>query len=232
TTVTSRLSYAMGRNGNSPKALAKVNKKGVPWVSVIVTFIAGCIFFLPFPGWQKLVGFVVSATILSFGTGPLVLLAMRKQIPDHKRPFKLPWIHIMCYLAFLATNVIIYWSGWDIIWKMMIAQLIGYVILIIHEKVNKGKTPDLEFRSGYWLLIWLAGITLISYLGSFPDPSEEAGNLGIIGTGWGILIMAIFSLFILWLAVKSRLPIEKVKAHLNDPLFKEELEAEESESTV
>ncbi len=223
TTVTSRLSYAMGRNGNAPRTLAKVNQRGVPWVSVIVTFVAGCIFFLPFPGWQKLVGFVVSATVLSFGTGPLVLLAMRKQIPEHKRPFKLPMTHLLCFLAFLAANLIIYWSGWDIIWKMMIAQLIGYVILFIHETVNRGNTPKLELRSGWWVIVWLAGLTIVSYLGSYPKVSEGAGNLGVIGVGWGILVLAVFSILITWLAVSLRLPVDKVKIQLEDPTFKEEL---------
>src|SRR5699024_2344189 len=60
TTVTSRLSYAMGKNKNSPEVLAKVNKKGVPWVSVILTFVAGSIFFFAFPSWEKLVGFVTT----------------------------------------------------------------------------------------------------------------------------------------------------------------------------
>lgn len=219
TTVTSRLSYAMGKNGNSPQVLAKVNRHGVPWVSVIVTFIAGSIFFLPFPGWQKLVGFVTSATVLSFGSGPLVLLAMRKQLPDHKRPFKLPVVYLLAYLGFLAANLIIYWAGWNIIWQMMIAVLIGYAILIVHEMVNRGKTPKLEFRSGAWVVVWLIGLTVVSYLGSFPDVSKGAGNLGIIGIGWGILVLAILSVFVTWMAVALRLPTEKVKTHLEDPLL-------------
>ena len=37
TTVTSRLSYAMGRNGNAPAALATVNRRGVPWISIAPT---------------------------------------------------------------------------------------------------------------------------------------------------------------------------------------------------
>ncbi|HET7662420.1 MAG TPA: APC family permease, partial [Rhodanobacteraceae bacterium] len=129
TTVTARLSYAMGRNGNAPKSLAKVNDRGVPWVSVIVTFFAGCIFLLPFPGWQKLVGFVTSATVLSFGSGPLALVAMRRQLPRQARPFRLPGVHVLAYLGFLSSNLIVYWSGWDIVWKLMIAVLIGYVVL-------------------------------------------------------------------------------------------------------
>src|SRR5699024_2395332 len=61
TAVTARVSYAMSRNKNAPERLATVNSAGVPWVSLILTFLAGIVFFLPFPGWQKLVGFVTSA---------------------------------------------------------------------------------------------------------------------------------------------------------------------------
>ena len=49
TTVTARIAYAMGRNGNAPRSLARVSERGVPWISVILTFIVGLIFFLPFP---------------------------------------------------------------------------------------------------------------------------------------------------------------------------------------
>ena len=217
TTVTARISYAMGRNGNAPAALARVNHRGVPWVSVIVTFLAGIIFLLPFPGWQKLVGFVTSATVLSFGSGPLALLSMRRQLPDQERPFRLPAVHVFAYLAFLSSNLIVYWSGWDIVWKLMIAVLIGYVVLVIHEIGNRGKTPNLELRSGTWVLLWLAGLTVISWLGEYPRLDRHAGNIGAVGFGWAILVMAVFSLLIMWLAVAMRLPTDRVKEHLREP---------------
>lgn len=56
TTVTSRVSYAMARNGNAPKMLAKTTNRGVPLVSLIVAFVLGLIILLPFPSWQQLVG--------------------------------------------------------------------------------------------------------------------------------------------------------------------------------
>lgn len=226
TTVTSRISYAMGRNKNAPHSLSKVNQHGVPWVSVILTFIAGTIFFLPFPGWEKIVGFVTSATVLSFGSGPLALLAMREQLPDQERPFRLPYVKIVAFLGFLAANLVVYWSGWDTIWKLMIAVVIGYVVLIIHETVNKEKTPQLELRSGIWAIVWLIGLTIISWLGSYPALSKHAGNLGILGVGWDIIILALFSLFVAWLAVKYRLPVEKVEAHLNEPVVEEPMAIE------
>lgn len=218
TTITSRLSYAMGRNGNAPGILSKVNDRGVPWVSVILTFIAGTIFFLPFPGWQKLVGFVTSATVLSFGSGPLALLAMRRQLPKQHRPFRLPVPHVFSYLAFLSSNLIVYWSGWDIVWKLMIAVLIGYIILILHEASYHKTTPKMEFRSGMWVLFWLAGLAVISWLGQYPEPEKHAGNLDLLGFGWAIVVLALFSLLIMWIALSLRLPVEKVEAHLHEPL--------------
>lgn len=218
TTVTARISYAMGRNGNAPKSLAKVSERGVPWVSVIVTFVVGLIFFLPFPGWQKLVGFVTSATVLSFGSGPLALVAMRRQLPRQSRPFRLPASTLIAYLAFLSSNLIVYWSGWATDWKLFIAVLIGYVVLVLHESRNRETTPPLELRSGLWVVAWLAGLALISWLGSFPAASSDAGNLGLLRFGWAIIVIALFSALIMWMATSLRLPAERVLAHLKEPV--------------
>jgi amino acid transporter len=215
TTATARLSYAMGRNGNAPRSLALVSSRGVPWVSVILTFIAGIVFFLPFPGWQKLVGFVTSATVLSFGSGPLALLAMRKHLPHHARPFRLPVPGVIAYLAFLSSNLIVYWSGWDTVWKLMIAVLVGYIVLVVHEKRYPADTPPMQFRSGLWVAVWLAGLTLLSWLGSYPAVSRHAGNRGLLGFGWAIIVFAAFSALILWLAVSRSLSAEHMEAHVS-----------------
>lgn len=217
TTVTSRISYAMGRNGNAPRSLAKVNQRGVPWVSVIVTFIAGTIFFLPFPGWQKLVGFVTSATVLSFGSGPLALIAMRKQLPRQARPFRLPAGNLVAYLGFLSSNLIVYWSGWETTWKLLVAVVIGYVILLLHELRYRATTPRLEFRSGLWVPVWLCGLAVISWLGEYPALAEGAGNVGLLGFGWAILVLAVFSGLILWMATALCLPPGRMEHHLADP---------------
>jgi amino acid transporter len=217
TTVTARVSYAMGRNGNAPRSLARVNERGVPWVSVILTFIAGAIFFLPFPGWQKLVGFVTSATVLSFGSGPLALLAMRQRLPRQERPFRLPAVGLTAYLAFLSSNLIVYWSGWDTVWKLMLAVIIGYLVLAVHEGRYRDSTPPLELRSGIWVIAWLAGLTLLSWLGSYPRVAAHAGNLGVLTFGWAILVFAVFSALILWLAVSQCLSTARMEAHLSEP---------------
>lgn len=215
TTITARISYAMGRNGNAPKVLASVNRRGVPWVSVILTFVVGLVFFLPFPGWQKLVGFVTSATVLSFGSGPLTLLALRRELPDRERVFRLPWANVLAYLAFLSSNLIVYWAGWDTEWKLSIAVLLGFLVLAIHELTGRGTTPPLEWRSGFWVIPWLGGLALISYLGAYPEPGAGAGNLGWLPFGWSFIVVALFSAAIMWLAVSRRLPRARVERHLH-----------------
>jgi len=215
TTITSRISYAMARNGNAPQALAKTTDRGVPMVSLVVTFIVGLIVFLPFPSWQQLVGFISSATVMSFASGPLVLAAMRKQQPDRERPFRLPGGHIIPVLAFWASNMIVYWSGWDVDWKLMVAVLIGFVMLGIFTVAGQVHLSDMAFLSGAaWVLPWLVGVTVISYFGSYPAPG--AGNRGDLSFGWSFALMGVLSVIVYLLAYRFRLSPEEAARHIAD----------------
>lgn len=214
TILSARLTYAMGRNGNVPKALSHVNDKGVPWVSVLLAFFVGLLFFLPFPGWQKLVGFHTSAMVMSFGAGPLTMMALRRELPNHKRPFRLGGGWIIPYLAFLSSNLIVFWSGWDVVWKLMLAVLVGLVLLAIHESGWRKHTPKLDIRAGFWMLPWLGGVTLISWLGRYPVLDKHAGNLGYLDMVSGLVVIVVFSAAIMALAHASRLRGERVVEQL------------------
>ncbi|GAB2983810.1 APC family permease [Nocardioides montaniterrae] len=214
TTIASRLTYAMARNGNAPQALARTTSRGVPLVSLIVAFVVGLIVFLPFPSWQQLVGFITSATVMSFASGPLVLVAMRKQLPDQERPFRLPGGHVIPLLAFWASNMIVYWSGWDIVWKLMVAVLLGFVLLAGFALTGHVHLPDLELGSGAaWVMPWLVGITLISWLGGFST-TDNAGNQGLLGFEWSAVAMFGLSAVVYVLAHRFRLSPEDAARHV------------------
>lgn len=214
TTVTGRISYAMGKNGNAPSALARTTNRGVPLISLFLTFCIGLIVLLPFPSWQKLVGFITSATVLSFGSGPLVLAAMRKQIPNHKRPFRLPGGHILPFLAFYCSNLIVYWAGWDEDWRLFVAVALGFVVLAIFRFTMHG-LPAMDWRAGAtWVLPWLGGLCLISYVGDYPDQSSHAGNTGAISFGWGFLVILALSVLVYLLALWVKLPGDVVEQHI------------------
>jgi amino acid transporter len=213
TTITSRISYAMSRNGNAPHALQRTTSRGVPMFSLIVTFVVGLIVFLPFPSWQQLVGFITSATVMSFASGPLVLTALREQAPERERPFRLPGGHIIPVLAFWASNMIVYWSGWDIVWKLMVAVLLGFVLLGIFLLTGQVKSPHFDVPSGAaWIVPWLVGITVVSYFGSFPDPA--AGNRGDLSFEASAAIMLVLSIAVYVLAYRFRLSTEEAQRHI------------------
>ncbi|MGH3444792.1 MAG: APC family permease [Nocardioidaceae bacterium] len=217
TTITSRISYGMGRNGNAPASLAKTTDRGVPLISLIVTFFVSLIVFLPFPSWQQLVGFITSATVMSFSSGPLVWAALRKQIPDRERPFRLPGGHVIPLLAFWCSNLIVYWSGWDVVWKLMVAILLGFVLLVIFTVTGRVTAPKLDFVAGAaWVLPWLVGLTLISYFGNFPDKSAGAGNTGAISFGWAFVVLAALSIIVYVVAYMFRLSPEEAQGHIAD----------------
>jgi amino acid transporter len=230
TTVTGRISYAMGRNGNAPRVLAKTTPRGVPLVSLFVTFVVGLIVFLPFPSWQQLVGFITSATVLSFGSGPLVLAALRRQVPDRDRTFRLPFGDLIPFLAFYASNLIVYWAGWTVNWKLFVTVLLGFVLLAVFHLTGRGDQPPLDWRAGAtWVVPWLGGLCLISYLGDYPDKATDPGasNTHTITFGWGFVVLFVLSAVIYWLALKVRLPQEQVEQNIE--LTRAESEAEEAE---
>ena len=83
TTTTSRLTYGMSKNGQVPALFEKTTARSqVPVFGLIFAFLMGLLLFLPFPGWQSLVGFITSATVLMYAGAPLALGAMRRQKPD------------------------------------------------------------------------------------------------------------------------------------------------------
>ena len=89
-TSSSRVGYGLGRNRYFPQVFTKVDKNGVPWVSLLVAFVAGLFFLLPFPSWHSLVGLVTGASVLMYAGAPLAMGAFRRQVPEADRPYRVP----------------------------------------------------------------------------------------------------------------------------------------------
>ena len=153
----------------------------MPLVSLIVTFVVGLIVFLPFPSWQQLVGFVTSATVLSFGAGHAgARPRCAARSPDRERPFRVPFGDVIPFLAFYSSNLIVYWAGWDVNWKLFVAIALGFVLLGVFHLTAQGRHAarwtGAPARPGRCR--GSAGLCLISYLGDYPDKSKHAGNTG------------------------------------------------------
>ncbi|MBU6509190.1 MAG: APC family permease [Gammaproteobacteria bacterium] len=196
-TASPRIIMAAGEMGNAPKQVIKLNKVGVPWVGLIVTWIVGAIFFFPFPSWQKLVSAVSLITVLSYSIGPVILLHLRRALPNHPRPFKLRGVNIVSIIAFIFSNWIIYWTGYETV-KILFSLVALYVVIYLIWFVIKRKPlSQLGWQQAWWLLPYFIGMWLISWFG----PAGDMGGIGLLGFFTGMWILVVFSLVILWLAL-------------------------------
>jgi amino acid transporter len=205
-TSTSRVGYGLARNRYYPQVFQWVDRNGVPWFSLIMAFLFGCVFLLPFPSWKSLVGVVTGASVLMYSGAPLSLAAFRGQVPDAVRPYRLPAARVIAPVAFIAANLIIYWSGLLVLIKLAACIVIGYVLIGIFMAFDKQR-PPLEWRSAQWLPAYLIGMGLLSWGGNYgggailpPVPT------GLIPNYWDLLIVAAFSLIIFYWAQAVRLP--------------------------
>ena len=209
TTIAARVSYAQGRNGNAPRWLARTNSHGVPHWSLFLTFLVGLVMFLPFPSWQQLVGFITSATVLSFGSGPLVVAVMRRQMPSHPRPFRLPGGFTIPLLAFYCSNLIVFWSGWTTNLKIFITILLGYILLVVFQFTgDRTAKPKMDFTAGaLWIIPWLLLAGLQSWL---MDPAAHPGLFW-----WAFLSNAALTVVVFSLALRSHLPLATVQHYID-----------------
>jgi amino acid transporter len=197
--MTSRISYGMAQNGSAPGVLARLSSRGVPWISVLVASAIGLLLFLPFPGWQTFVGFITSAAVLSYGTGPLAHAALRRQLPDQPRAFRTLGGDVIPFLAFYAANLIVTWTGWHTVQKLLLATLVGVVLFAVWQWRGGTRTDAAQWRAAGWLLPWLLGLGLISVLSTFD------GGTGALPFGWSFLAVAALSALVYLIAVRTRL---------------------------
>ncbi|MFG2124865.1 APC family permease [Streptomyces sp. NPDC048710] len=213
TTATSRISYGLAKNGYAPKVFAKTDKRGVPWFGLVVSFVTGVICFLPFPSWQELVSFITSASVLMYAGAPLAYGVFADRLPHHERPYRLPFGKFVSPLSFVVANLIIFWSGWDTLWRLGAAILIGYVLLGSYAwyaiRKNLPDAPRLDFKAAQWLPGYLAGLGVISYLSTF-------GGNGTIPLYWDIAVVAVFSLVIYYWAKATASKTEAIERSIEE----------------
>jgi amino acid transporter len=205
-TSSSRVGYGLGRNRYFPQVMTKVDKNGIPWVALIVAFVAGLFFLLPFPSWHSLVSLVTGASVLMYAGAPLAMGAFRRQVPEADRPYRVPAGGVISPLAFIIANMLIYWSGFETVWKLGVVIIIGYVLIAICMAFDENR-PPLDWKSAQWLPFYLIGMGIISWQGQYSGGAVAAPlNTNHIPFWWDMLVVAAFSLIIYYWAMATRLP--------------------------
>ena len=177
----------------------------MPWISLLVAFVLGLVFLLPFPSWHSLVSLVTLASVLMYAGAPLSLGAFQRQVPDTPRPYQVPAPAVTAPLAFVLANFLIYWGGFETVSKLGICIVVGYILIGVSMSFDQNR-PPLDWKSAQWLPVYLVGIGIISWQGQFGP-----NNTFRIPFWWDLLIVAVFSLVIYYWAMAVRLPREEMQ---------------------
>ncbi|WP_422934788.1 APC family permease [Sinomonas sp. P47F7] len=225
--TSARISYALGEDAALPSALTKVNKRGVPWVSILVAFVVGLIALLPFPSWQELVGLITDATAIMYAFGPVSLAALYRQHAGREHPYRVPMSRLLTPLGFVAANLIIYWSGFEAIWKLVVAIVGGGLVFLIAAVARRGhrQAKDLGLRAIAWVWPWLIGLLVIGLLGRYGK-----GALNVLPEWIDIALVVVFSIVMFYVAVSLAMKPEQIEAAVEADEF--ELEAIDAEGAT
>jgi amino acid transporter len=207
----SRSIFGMSKNKYLPAFFQKLSAQGNPIYAVLANFVVGMLIFAPLPGWANIATFLSSLMVITYSVGPVALLALRQQVPNHPKTFHLPVAKFWATGAFYICTLLIFWCGWNIISKLGIAFAAAILVIFVYYlKHVKTSQEPLYWKQSTWLWSYIAGLVLISWLGSF------GGGRGAIPFGLDFPILAVFSMFIMWLALKFKLASNETQKYIDE----------------
>ena len=146
------------------------------------------------------VALIASVTgVLPYAAAVLAVMILRKVDKKTKRPFKLACPKTVTIIGFILSTFIIYWASWP--WTVVGALLLltGFIAYFFV------KIKNWEMKRNSWVLVYLFGIMIVSYLG---DPKFSFDNflpinsIGVLLFPYDLIVLAIFSVLIYMWAYK------------------------------
>ncbi len=201
TASTGRLAVAVAESGLFPRPVAAFSRHGVPLRAMVLNLGVGLVLLLAFrDGWSELLSFNSGAIVLSMCLGPVTVVALRRQVPDRVRPFRLPAVGALARIAFVVVSLIIYWTGWDTMIKLTIPIGVGVVILGWRVVRDPELARSLALSSLAWLGPYYVGLLVLTYAGRFGGGREW------LPPGVDMVVVAAFALVLFEWGLRSALP--------------------------
>jgi amino acid transporter len=162
----SRILYTLANNGFLPKKLASLHPTyHNPRHAIIACSLLGCIFLLMFRGWYHLVAVISTLHVLSYVPAPIIAAAYRIQ---HQKTtaWRLPFIHLLAPSLLFILSILLFYAGWDLMKHLMFLMIPGILCYIVSERYRLWKTSRADGLGAMWLIVYLAGLNLITWLGN------------------------------------------------------------------
>jgi len=181
-----RVLFASARSGFVGKKMLELHEKyAIPYWALIVFAVVGsaiAFLFAPVPSIYGLISDATVAGYIGFATNPVALMVLRKQ---GATKYKVPGGSIIAPIAFVATGLVVFWSGWPAVpYSVLIIAAVSGVLGVIN-KVKEGLAESL------WYIGYIAFLTFMTYIGS-------DGALNLISYDMSTIIVALVSLLVFY----------------------------------
>jgi len=195
TATTSRMLYAMQRNGYMPKLIGQLHPfyhipRWAMWVNLVVSFI----FLILFRGWSSLVAVISVSTIISYVNGPVSAVALRRWGKKIHPPLHIKGLIWTAPIAFIIISWVLYWARWPLTGQVILIMIIGLPIYFYYQHKDNWVKFRNEWKSGVWLIAYLIVMAIISFTGS-----KDFGGLGLMNTLFSMLAVSVIGIiFYYW----------------------------------
>ena len=187
--------YGMQRNGTLPPILGRLHSRyGVPrpamWLNLGVSFL----FLFFFRGWGKLAAVISVATIISYLTGPVSALVLRRTAPEVRRPLRLPYLPAISACAFVLATELLYWAKWPLTGGVILLVVIALPIYFYYQAQARWQDFARQLSGAWWMIVYLPVIAAVSWAGS-----AKFGGRDLITWGWDLVVVGVLGLgFFVW----------------------------------
>jgi len=207
TATTSRMVVGMTENGWFPRMFGTIHPfykvpRRAMWLNLIIAYV----FLLLFRGWGTLAGVISVATLISYVTGPVAAISLRKTGSQLRQTVRISGLGWIAPVAFMLASLILYWATWPLTGEVIFVMLIGVPMFLYYQGKDGWKGFGQHLKAGTWIIVYLAFMIIVSALGS-----KKFGGYNVIPYGWDMVIVAVFSLLFYMWGVKSGWTTSHVK---------------------
>lgn len=141
--ITPRTAVALAEDGLLPKVLSKYNKKGTPYLAIIVTVLITIPIALS-GSFTKLAAISVVSRFAQYLPTCLSILVLRKKRPDLKSSFRVPFGPVIPILAIIVSIWLLTQSSMEkILWGLG-GLILGIPIYFLMQKINNANKKTID----------------------------------------------------------------------------------------
>jgi amino acid transporter len=197
--TTTRMIYAMERNNTMPKMFGNVHPfYGVPRQAMCFNLFVSFLFLFFFRGWSSLAAVISVATVISYLTGPISLMALRRAATDLERPLHIAGMKLIAPFAFVCASLILYWARWPLTGEIILLMVVALPVYFYFQTKSGFAGWGRDLKAAWWLVAYLPIMALLSLIGS-----KQFGGFGILPYGWDMLVVIAFAVVFYYWGVNS-----------------------------